>query len=216
MVRLLMEADAQTVWDQITTHLRNGNSLRSLGDAIQVGAAELILRTTVPRKFTEGQHPFDYCNTANYWMRTQRQSVSAAHPVSDGQLRERRGARQQAVQLGDRAGVRRASTLSGRTPETLLREQDEAIMAFDFARATAVAQCLSAIRRGSQRRCWPASRSPRASSRTIRTTRRSAIRRSRSTGTIRPICATGCCWPPRGCSPAGRRCRASAIATPAT
>ena len=33
----------------------------------------------------------------------QRQSVSAAHPLSDGQLRERCGARQQAVQLGDRA-----------------------------------------------------------------------------------------------------------------
>ena len=36
------------------------------------------------------------------------QSVSAAHAVSDGQLRERRGACQQAVQFGDRAGVRLA------------------------------------------------------------------------------------------------------------
>ena len=39
-----------------------------------------------------------------------RQSVPAARAVPDGQLRERRGARQQAVQLGDRAGVRRRST----------------------------------------------------------------------------------------------------------
>jgi hypothetical protein len=70
MVRLLMEADAQTIWSLITTHLRNGKSIRSLGDTIQIGAAELILRTTVPRQFTDGQHPFDYCNTANYWMRT--------------------------------------------------------------------------------------------------------------------------------------------------
>ena len=70
MIRLLMEADGQTVWDRLTAHLRDGVSLKSLGDAIQLGAAELVLRTTVGRKFTEGQHPFDYCNTANYWMRT--------------------------------------------------------------------------------------------------------------------------------------------------
>ena len=81
MVRLLMEADAQTVWDQITTHLRNGKSLRSLGDAIQLGAAELVLRTTVPRKFTEGQHPFDYCNTANYWFRTSTIRTSRASSI---------------------------------------------------------------------------------------------------------------------------------------
>ena len=40
------------------------------GDTIQIGAAELILRTTVPRQFTDGQHAFDYCNAANSWMRT--------------------------------------------------------------------------------------------------------------------------------------------------
>src|SRR6266851_361580 len=70
LVRLLLEADGPTVWSLITTHLRSGTSIRSLGDAIQIGAAELILRTTVPRQFTDGQHPFDYCSTANYWMRT--------------------------------------------------------------------------------------------------------------------------------------------------
>ena len=70
MVALLMTADAQTVWNLLTAHLRNGKSIRSLGDAIQIGAAELILRTTVPRQFTDGQHPFDYCNAANYWLRT--------------------------------------------------------------------------------------------------------------------------------------------------
>ena len=70
MVRLLMEADIQTVWDHAHRASAHGKSIRSLADTIQVGAAELILRTTVPRKFTEGQHPFDYCNTANYWLRT--------------------------------------------------------------------------------------------------------------------------------------------------
>src|SRR5207247_5463256 len=70
MVRRLVEADASTVWDLLTTHLKNGKSIKSLGDTIQIGAAELILRTTVPRQFTDGQHPFDYCNVANYWLRT--------------------------------------------------------------------------------------------------------------------------------------------------
>src|SRR6202011_5914011 len=70
MVRQMMEADADTVWNLLTAHLKNGKSIRSLGDTIQIGAAELILRTTVPRQFTNGQHPFDYCNVANTWMRT--------------------------------------------------------------------------------------------------------------------------------------------------
>src|SRR5437763_1828845 len=54
MVRQLMEADADTVWDLLTAHLKNGKSIRSLGDTIQIGAAERILRTTVPRQFTNG------------------------------------------------------------------------------------------------------------------------------------------------------------------
>jgi hypothetical protein len=70
MVRRLMEDGADMVWDLLTTHLRNGLSVRSLGEAIQIGAAELILRTTVSRQFTNGQHPFDYCNVANNWLRT--------------------------------------------------------------------------------------------------------------------------------------------------
>ena len=65
MVRQLIEADAGTVWNLLTAHLKDGKSIKSLGDTIQLGAAELILRTTVPRQFTNGQHPFDYCNVAN-------------------------------------------------------------------------------------------------------------------------------------------------------
>ncbi|HTI81277.1 MAG TPA: hypothetical protein VL614_12590, partial [Acetobacteraceae bacterium] len=138
MVRLLMEADAQVVWDQITTHLRNGISVRSLGDAIQLGAAELVLRTTVGRKFTEGQHPFDYCNTANYWFRTSdnpyqpRILYLMANFVNDA-------ARANKLFSSVIEAEFAQHDLSGRTPEALLREQDEAIMAFDFPRATAVA-----------------------------------------------------------------------------
>src|SRR5580704_15796880 len=69
-VDLLMTGDQDSVFGQLTEHLKNGKSIRSLGDTIQLGAAELILRNTVPRAFTDGQHPFDYCNTGNYWFRT--------------------------------------------------------------------------------------------------------------------------------------------------
>lgn len=149
MVRLLMEADAQTVWDQITTHLRNGIALRSLGDAIQLGAAELVLRTTVGRKFTEGQHPFDYCNTANYWFRTSdnpyqpRILYLMANFVNDA-------ARANKLYSSVIEQEFASHDLSGRTPEALLREQDEAIMAFDFPRATAVANAY--LQTGAERR----------------------------------------------------------------
>ena len=109
MLDLLMTADQDTVFDLITAHLKSGKSIKSLGDTIQIGAAELILRTTVPRQFTNGQHPFDYCNVANNWMRTHRQSVPGAHPVSDGEFHQRRRAREQAADAGHRQGGRRRS-----------------------------------------------------------------------------------------------------------
>ncbi len=107
MVEQLMIADAAAVWDLLTAHLKGGKSIRSLGDTIQLGAAELILRTTVPRQFTNGQHPFDYCNVANNWLRTDRQPLPAARPLSDGEFHQRRGPREQALQFGHRAGMRR-------------------------------------------------------------------------------------------------------------
>jgi len=138
MVRQLMEGEAQTIWDLVTTHLRNGKSLRSLGDTIQIGAAELILRTTVPRQFTDGQHPFDYCNVANYWMRTSDNPYQArviylmANFVNDV---ARSNKLTSSVLERETAGFDRA----GRAPEELLRELDEAILAFDVPRTTALA-----------------------------------------------------------------------------
>ncbi len=138
MVRLLMEGDQQTVWDTVTTHLRNGIALRSLADTIQIGAAELILRTTVPRKFTNGQHAFDYCNTANYWFRTSdnpyqpRVLYLMANFVNDA-------ARTDKLYTSVLEGEVAAYQGAGRSAEALLKEQDEAILAFDFARSTAVA-----------------------------------------------------------------------------
>ena len=90
---MLMTADQDTVFGQLTEHLKNGKSIRCLGDTIQIGAGELILRNTVPRTFTDGQHPFDYCNTGKLLDAHQQQSVSAAHPVYDGEFRQRFGAR---------------------------------------------------------------------------------------------------------------------------
>ena len=92
----------------------------------------------MPRKFTDGQHPFDYCNTANYWMRTSdnpyqpRILYLMANFVNDAAR-----ANKLFSSVMERSSPR--YDCAGRTPEALLREQDEAILAFDFARATAVA-----------------------------------------------------------------------------
>jgi hypothetical protein len=147
-VRLLMDGDTDTVWSQVTAFLKAGKSIRSLGDTIQVGAAELILRTTVPRKFTDGQHPFDYCNTANYWMRGSdnpwqpRILYLMANFVNDA---ARSNKLHSSVIEQEFANAK----VLGDTPEVLLREQDEAIMSFDFARATAVANAY--LRTGADR-----------------------------------------------------------------
>ncbi len=154
MVRLLMEADTQTVWDRITTHLRGGKSISSLGDAIQIGAAELILRTTVPRQFTDGQHPFDYCNTANYWMRTSdnpyqvRVLYLMAHFVNDVARANKLFA---SVMEAECAGF----DARGRTPGALLQELDEVILAFDIGRTTALAQAY--LRSGADRTAYQTS-----------------------------------------------------------
>ena len=143
MVRLLMEAESATVWSQLTTHLRAGASLKSLGDTIQVAAAELILRTTVPRQFTDAQHAFDYCNVANYWMRGTDNPYQArvlylmANFVNDAARANKLYA---SVRERECAGF----DLSGRSPHELLRDLDEAILAYDVPRTTAVASAYLA------------------------------------------------------------------------
>src|SRR5437763_17025139 len=138
MVRQLTEADANTVWDLLTAHLKNGKSICSLGDTIQLGAAELILRTTVPRQFTNGQHPFDYCNVANNWMRNSDNPYQArilylmANFINDVAHENKL----QSPVLDKEAAE---YNFGGRSPDALLRELDEAIMALDFPRSTAAA-----------------------------------------------------------------------------
>jgi hypothetical protein len=138
MIRLLMEADGPTIWNLVTAHLQSGKSIRSLGDTIQVAAAELILRTTVPRQFTDGQHAFDYCNVANYWMRASDNPYQArvlylmANFVNDV---ARSNKLFTSVLERETAGF----DGSARTPGALLQELDEAVLAFDVPRTTAIA-----------------------------------------------------------------------------
>jgi hypothetical protein len=139
LVSLLMTADGATVWSAVTAHLRNGVSIASLGDAIQIGAAELILRTTVGRQFTDGQHPFDYCNTANDWLRQTTSPYRArvlylmASFVNDSARANRLTT---SVLEEECAGF----DAGARSPRALLEELDEAILAFDVPRTTAVAR----------------------------------------------------------------------------
>jgi hypothetical protein len=153
MVRQLMEADADAVWDLLTAHLKSGKSIRSLGDTIQLGAAELILRTTVPRQFTNGQHPFDYCNVANNWLRTgdnpyqPRVLYLMASFVNDV-------AHENNLTTPVMEQECAAVDTGGRAPDALLRDLDEAIMALDFPRATALANGY--LRSGADRRAYQA------------------------------------------------------------
>jgi hypothetical protein len=153
LVRLLMEADAPTVWASITAHLRAGKSVRSLGDTIQVAAAELVLRITVGRQFTDGQHPFDYCNTANSWLRTTANPYQArvlylmANFVNDA---ARSNKLTTPVLERECAGFDAA----GRTPHALLEELDEAIVAFDVPRTTALASAY--LKSGADRQAYQA------------------------------------------------------------
>ncbi|HTZ36637.1 MAG TPA: hypothetical protein VMB84_11470, partial [Stellaceae bacterium] len=151
MIQHLMMASGEEVWQLITAHLKNGKSIQSIGDTIQLGAAELILRTTVARQFTNGQHPFDYCNVANNWLRRTDNPYQArvlylmASFVND-MAHENKLVR--SVIEEECAGYDAA----GRSPAALLKELDEAIMALDAPRATAAASAYLAS--GADRRAY--------------------------------------------------------------
>ena len=151
MIQQMMLASGEEVWDLITSHLKNGKSIRSLGDTIQLAAAELILRTTVARQFTNGQHPFDYCNVANNWMRNGKSPYKArilylmANFINDVAHENKLT---KSIIEEEAAGY----DGSGRTPQALLRELDDAIMALDAPRATAVAHAY--LKTGADRRAY--------------------------------------------------------------
>jgi hypothetical protein len=149
MVEQLMTAESEAVWDLLTKHLKNGKSIRSLGDTVQLGAAELILRTTVSRQFSNGQHPFDYCNVANNWMRRRDNPyqprilflmASFINDVAHENKLYNSVIEQECTGFDP----------GGRTPQALLGELDDAIMALDYPRATAVAGAY--LKSGADRR----------------------------------------------------------------
>jgi hypothetical protein len=148
-IDLLMTADQDRVWDRITAHLKAGKSIRSLGDTIQLGAAELILRTTVARQFTNGQHPFDYCNVANNWIRNSDNPYQArilylmANFINDV-------AHENKLQSTVIDKEATEYNFGGKSPDALLRELDEAIMALDAPRSTAAANAY--LQSGADRR----------------------------------------------------------------
>ncbi len=154
MVELLMDADSETIWNLVTTHLRGGKSIKSIGDTIQIGASEAILRTTEPRKYTEAQHPFDYCNTANDWFRTSENDCQArvlyvmANFVNDA---ARSGKLSSTVIDKETAEF----DFSSRSPQELLTALDEAILALDVPRTTALAQTY--LKSGADRKAYMAS-----------------------------------------------------------
>ncbi len=153
LLDLLMTADQATVWNLLSAHLKSGKSIKSLGDTIQIGGAELILRTTVARQFTNGQHPFDYCNVANNWLRNSSNPYQArilylmANFINDiarenklfSSIIEQEGAE---------------FDFAGKAPEALLDALDEAIMALDYPRTTAVARAY--LQSGADRKAYMA------------------------------------------------------------
>jgi hypothetical protein len=153
LVEQLMVAGWPAIADLLVAHLKAGRSIRSLGDAIQIGAAELILRTTVPRQFTNGQHPFDYCNVANNWLRRTASPYQArilflmacfvndsAHenklyePIIDKEI----------------AGY----AADGHGAEMLLRELDETLMRLDIPGTSALADAY--LKSGADRHAYEA------------------------------------------------------------
>ena len=145
LLGLLTTAQPQAVWDWLTDRLRAGVAVRSLGDALQIGAAELILRTTVPRQFTDAQHAFDYCNVANHWLRSTTSPYQARVLFLMANF------------INDAA---RANKLYWPLAEPEFRGEaslealDEAILAFDIPRATALAGAY--LRAGGDRTAYQA------------------------------------------------------------
>jgi hypothetical protein len=148
LIDQLMTADPESLLACVTRHLQSGKSVKSIGDAIQIGAAELILRTTVPHQFTDGQHAFDYCNTVNDWIRNfdnpyqPRALFLMANFVNDV-------ARSNTLYSSVIEEERRGQNVAGRDGAALLRELDEATLALDVPRATALADAY--LRSGADR-----------------------------------------------------------------
>jgi len=145
LIALVLTGTQDDVWGRLTALLRAGTSMRSVGDTLQVAAAELILRTTVPRQFTDAQHTFDYCNVANYWLR------STSSPYQARVLYLMANFINDAARANKLFSPVPAEEVSG---DVSLAALDEAILAFDIPRATALAAAY--VRSGADRAAYRA------------------------------------------------------------
>lgn len=154
LVEMLMTGEIEAVFECITQHLKGGKSVRSIGDTVQIGAAELILRTTEPRAFTDGQHAFDYCNTVNDWIRARdnpyqpRMLYLMANFVNDC-------ARARKLHEPVLDAERRGRDYSRLNADRSLTMLDETILTLDFMGATAIAQDY--LRSGESRKSYMSS-----------------------------------------------------------
>jgi len=96
------------------------------------------MRNTVARAFTDAIHPADYCGTANHWLRHTESPYQArvlylmANFVNDAAIANNWSSSVLEKELG-------SYRMAGRDPAALLTELDEAILAFDVPRSTALA-----------------------------------------------------------------------------
>jgi hypothetical protein len=150
-IPLVVDGEQQDLFDQITAFLKAGVSIRSIGDALQIATTELSLRNTVARAYTDVIHPADYCGTGNWWLRATKNPYQVrvlylmANFINDTARSNNWRENVLARELG---GVRVANA----DPAAMLRELDEAIMAFDVPRATALAHAY--LDSGADRRAY--------------------------------------------------------------
>ena len=88
-LEVVLEGELSQAWDAVTCHLEAGKSIISIAHALQIAAAELILRWQKdPAVLSLGQHVNDYCNVVNYWFRTSDNPCQPRVLLSDGRIRE--------------------------------------------------------------------------------------------------------------------------------
>jgi hypothetical protein len=149
-VTKVLEADPAAVWDEVSAKLEAGISVRSLGDALQIAGAEIILRWTAdPAVLSLGQHVNDYCNVVNYWFRTSdnplQPRVLYLMAAYANDVARSTGLAQARLQI---EGCSAGEWPAGR----ILSELDGAIMALDVPRSTALADAY--LRSGADRRAF--------------------------------------------------------------
>ena len=140
LVEMLLHQPEPAYVERISTLLLAGKSPRRILDAIQVGAAEVMLATETDINFSLPQHCSEYCSTLGWFydhfehpQRLKLLFVAAAyvnqaawHQVRTGDLRP--------------APIKRPTGADGMTPEQILDRMEAAIISLDGPQSVAWAQ----------------------------------------------------------------------------